>query len=74
METTIKGKRVAPPEFWRFVFIMMICFLHFEEDVYDNVHILAYGGFLGVDFFFLMSVRVMKSSCLTCKHVRMLDL
>ncbi len=55
METTIKGKRVAPPEFWRFVFIMMICFLHFEEDVYDNVHILAYGGFLGVDFFFLMS-------------------
>lgn len=55
METTIKGKRIAPPEFWRFVFIMMICFLHFEEDVYDDVHILAYGGYLGVDFFFLLS-------------------
>jgi peptidoglycan/LPS O-acetylase OafA/YrhL len=55
METTIKSKRIAPPEFWRFVIMMMICFLHFEEDVYDNVHILAYGGFLGADYFFLMS-------------------
>ena len=51
----ISNRIVAPPEFWRFVFIMMVCFLHFEEDVYDDVHILAYGGYLGVDFFFLLS-------------------
>ncbi len=36
----LDSKRVAPPELWRFYFIMMICFLHFEEDVYDDVHIL----------------------------------
>jgi peptidoglycan/LPS O-acetylase OafA/YrhL len=55
MVTRIRAGRIAPPEFWRFVFIMMICFLHFEEDVYDDNHILAYGGYLGVDFFFLLS-------------------
>ena len=54
-ESVVKSKRIAAPEFWRFIFIMMICFLHFEEDVYDGIHILAYGGYLGVDFFFLLS-------------------
>ena len=47
--------RVAPPEFWRFFFILFICFLHFEEDVYDKVHLIANAGYLGVDFFLLLS-------------------
>lgn len=50
-----KTTRIAPPEFWRFVFILFICFLHFEEDVYDRVHIVANSGYLGVDFFLLLS-------------------
>ena len=51
----MRSKRIAPPEFWRFVFILFICVLHFEEDVYDRHHILAYGGYLGVDFFLLLA-------------------
>ena len=50
-----KIKRIAPPEFWRFVFIIYVCFFHFEEDVYDGACILANAGYLGVDFFLLIS-------------------
>ena len=48
-------RRIAPPEFWRFLFILFICFLHFEEDVFDRNHIIANAGYLGVDFFLLLS-------------------
>lgn len=47
--------RIAPPEFWRFVFIIFVCLLHFEEDVYDKAHIIANSGYLGVDFFLLLA-------------------
>ena len=38
-ESVVKSKRIAAPEFWRFFFFMFACFLHFEEDVYDDVFI-----------------------------------
>ena len=50
-----KNIRIAPPEFWRFVFIIYVCFFHFEEDVYDGACILANAGYLGVDYFLLIS-------------------
>lgn len=51
----IKGTRIAPPEFYRFFFIFFICFLHLEEDIFDRNHIVANAGYLGVDFFLLLS-------------------
>ena len=54
-ESVVKSKRIAAPEFWRFFFFMFVCFLHFEEDVYDDVLIVAKGGHLVADFFFLLS-------------------
>ncbi len=50
-----KATRIAPPEFWRFFFILYICFLHFEEDVYGKTHLIANAGYLGVDFFLILS-------------------
>lgn len=56
MNTTINtNRRVAAPEFWRFFFIMAIALLHFEEDLFNRVHWIAEGGYLGVEFFFLIS-------------------
>lgn len=51
----VRKNRIAAPEFWRFVFIMAIALLHFEEDLYNRVHIIGEGGYLGVEFFFLLS-------------------
>ena len=51
----MKSKRIAPPEFWRFVCILYVCFYHFEADVYDGVTVLSKGAYLGVDFFLMLS-------------------
>lgn len=51
----VNRNRIATPEFWRFVFIMAIALLHFEEDLYNRVHLIGEGGYLGVEFFFLLS-------------------
>ena len=51
----MKETRIAPPEFWRFIFIIFICFLHFEEDFFNRNHLIANSGYLGVDFFLLLS-------------------
>ncbi len=51
----MKNSRIAPPEFWRFIFILFVCLLHFEEDVYSRIHIIANAGYLGVDFFLILS-------------------
>lgn len=55
MTSTEHINRIAAPEFWRFVFIMAIALLHFEEDLYNRVHMIGEGGYLGVEFFFLLS-------------------
>ena len=51
----VNKNRIAAPEFWRFIFIMAIALLHFEEDLYNRVHMIGEGGYLGVEFFFLLS-------------------
>ncbi|NFG28049.1 acyltransferase [Clostridium botulinum] len=41
-------------EFWRFVIISFVIMLHFDED-YVGKYIFFSGGYLGVDFFFILS-------------------
>lgn len=41
-------------EFWRFIMIGFVCLLHFNEDYIKNHGTFA-GGYLGVDFFFILS-------------------
>lgn len=45
-------KRNAEIEFYRFLMIMGVAILHFSEDYSTKVF---YGGYLGVDFFFMLS-------------------
>lgn len=41
-------------EFWRFVFTIWICLLHFDEG-YAGRYYFSSGGYLGVDFFFILA-------------------
>lgn len=48
-------KRDYTIEFWRFVFCIVILFLHLFSKVSDYVYPLCKAGYLGVEFFFLLS-------------------
>ena len=41
-------------EFWRFIFTIWICLLHFDEG-YAGRYYFSSGGYLGVDFFFILA-------------------
>lgn len=47
-------KRNNAIEFWRFIIIAFVIMLHFDED-YVGKYMFFSGGYLGVDFFFILS-------------------
>lgn len=42
-------------EFWRFVFTCIVCLMHFETVYFDGVNKIFACGYLGVEFFFILS-------------------
>lgn len=54
-------KRNYEIEFWRFAFTIFICLYHFRNACYGNTNLFA-GGYIAVEFFFIVSGFLLISS------------
>lgn len=48
-------------ELWRFIFTCIVCLLHFETEYFEGTNYIFACGYLGVEFFFILSGFMMMN-------------